>query len=231
MKNAVILCLVFVLVVLFNSCSHVMYIPNTVNSTFLEEKGELELSLYAQPMAYDFHAACALTDKLAIMSNFTYGSAESSSEYKEINKRQFAEFGIGYIKKIRNFNIINCFLGFGKGSAEEQKADKIAATGDYNRMFLQISGGFVKTGNFDLVSGLRICYLDFYNLMDGEAKKKLDTFLIEPAITGRIGWQNLKVQMQCGFSFPLEKNVTDEIDYILPFIFAVGVNYRFHLFH
>jgi len=210
----------FILTILSISCVSTppIYMPNTLNTTLLQEKGEINIGYNKSPAGYDIAASYALLDNIGIMVNGTY----LSNKRPEQNRRhKLGEVGIGYFFQPKEHLVGEIFLGAGLGSnlikekksyfpflffiylpiePDQEEEDFIYLNADYIRFFLQSTFGLRKK-IFEVGLSLRLCYINFYKIHHSNIDFPRENTLLEPVFFIRIGPPVLKFQMQFGTSF------------------------------
>lgn len=200
------------------SCTPV-YIPTAVNTPLFSEKGEFQAggssSLFSST---DFHTSYSLTNNLGVIGNgsyFSFGNLLNDSHFKSY----FFDIGLGYYKKIDRNSVFETFAGCGAGRIE----------GDFifNEHNIKLSpkkfyiyptlGHFSKY--FDSAFSMRFLsyHYFFYN------SNNID-FFVEPVATGKIGYKNLKFNIQIGYSFKMDNN---EFIVYYPLMFSFGAQINF----
>ena len=214
--------------ILVSGCTHYYYVPNAHNVPLFQEKNEARLSAAVsvgdEYQGGDFQAALAVSDHIGIMVNgFT---AKGEKEYEEFHlfstaqdheiirntgKGEFLEFGPGYYLPFPNHEniLFETFAGLGFGNVSSGYNSQRSHV-RFQRYSLQPSFGY--TGRvFDIAFSMRFALLDYTDINyssipDAEAeylhnlKVNNLSLLYEPALTIRLGYQNVKLQTQLGFS-------------------------------
>jgi hypothetical protein len=213
----------FFIAVLFGSCTHYYYVPNTQNVPLFMEKNEYRASLSigggGESEAVDGQFAYSVTNHFAVMTNFMYaqGGKDSGNNWA---KGKFIEGAIGYYKPFKTNGVFEIYGGYGGGNQHHQYGEDNINRGksdlSFTRIFLQPSVGITFKG-FDFALSTRVCRLDFnkidfqtathgsaFHEMDAIAHNKT-SYLLEPAFTIRGGWKYVKLQFQLMSS----KNLTN----------------------
>jgi len=206
-----------VIAIIINGCSPA-YIPNVINTPLLSNKGEIQAAIYTGVSGFDSQFAMAVSDNTGIMLNGSISNSNSSIEYNDNSRRQFVELGIGHYRKINEKARIETFGGFGIGKVHGQF--NIAHNGDYseahfNRIFFQPTFGLTSK-IFDGSIAPRFVAVSIYH----PSISGLGIFL-EPVVTCKIGYKNVKAVFQIGISLPLNYKQI-HFDY-QPMIFSVGI--------
>lgn len=200
------------------SCSP-EYAPNSVNTPMLSERGEVHASLELGSSGFQLQSAYALGDRTALMFNAQAAPGD--------NPRQtFVEGGAGYFSPSGDGRF-ETFGGFGvgrAGTASEQK--------DIWRAFGQVGYGF-PGDNLEVAFALRLLALNFnepaaeyespYGIEYEPATDYLNLYL-DPVVTARAGWRNVKFHAQIGVSI---RTGDGGYDYI-PLILNLGLSFRFN---
>lgn len=210
-----ILAAVFALSIL-SSCSP-LYIPNMVNTPMLTQAGEVQLAGSVGLSGTDVQAAAAITDNIGALANYTnsdYGTESGSNSFLQ----QFGEIGAGFYDRLGQFGRFEIFGGQGFGTLTanhdvERWDFKRMAT--LNRTFVQPSIGLTSDA-LDLSFSTRFSYL---NVQGGS--QSFNNYFLDPTLSLRLGYKNVKLTTQAGLSFQLVDNM-DFIDY-QPFMFNIGI--------
>lgn len=223
----------------FISCSPKYYSPNTQNVPLISEKGETNLTLSGNPNQVEFQGAYGITENIAIKAN---GGLFIPSDLDNGNggSGKFIEFGGGYFKSFSENWVVESYGIVGVGSVENHlpstKADYPLTKGDVSANILRIgvqpNFGY-KSKYFSAAVSSRFVNL-FYSNIKGdlifENEQQTDylvdnasSFLIEPAITIKGGFERVKLQLQYGYSFNLSKSDFRQDNTFL----TVGLNFNF----
>lgn len=209
--------LIFILV----GCSPA-YVPNVVNTPLLSEKGELQMNIYTGSSGVDPQLSYAINDEIGVMLNgsFANRTSDSSSNYHKYN---FVEMGLGYYTKLSESGRFEVFsgMGYGKYTGEYTNNLWLEYTDDrMYRYFIQPSIG-ATTDYFDGSFTPRFVMVN----MKQHNNKSIGYF-VEPTLTGKVGYKQLKFVLQVGLSLPL--NVNDlEFSYE-PIMFSIGLHSNFN---
>ncbi|MBD3411263.1 MAG: hypothetical protein GF419_13795 [Ignavibacteriales bacterium] len=200
------------------SCSP-QYAPNSVNTPMLSERGEVHASLELGSSGFQLQSAYALGDRTALMLNAQTAPGDNP-------RQSFVEGGVGYFSPSGDGRF-ETFGGFGvgrAGTASEQK--------DIWRAFGQIGYGF-PGDNLEVAFALRLLALNFnepaaeyespYGIEYEPATDYLNVYL-DPVVTARAGWRNVKFHAQIGASI----RAGDGGYTYIPVILNLGMTLRFN---
>ena len=209
MRSQLFFLLLFVIPFLSPSCGVNLYVPNTLNTPLLHEKGDFSGSLgmvgFAPEPTFDFQAAYAVNDHLAVMANSSFMSNDQSSS--NVNTHRLLEAGGGwyttFLPHAKGWNIgrAEVLAGYGFGWAEDNVGDD-RFTGRYNRAFIQPAFGFrgewfeiIIAGRFNNVN-----FSDYREEINGRLSRidQLGFTTFEPIITFSLGYQYVKFYTQTG---------------------------------
>jgi hypothetical protein len=158
----------------------------------------------------DFQGAYAVTDKIGVMANVYFAGAADRMTGDEGRGRLF-EGGVGYYRPVNARSVFETYGGAGFGTLTLERGDgSRTASINGQRVFVQPAIGFTSKW-FDAAVSLRLCGLhysdipeDLSDARDIDAARELaemkSSFLAEPALTLRGGWNYLKLQFQGGLS-------------------------------
>ncbi|PCH67245.1 MAG: hypothetical protein COC01_06195 [Bacteroidetes bacterium] len=198
---------------LLNSCS-IYYAPNAHNVPLFKGKDDVRISIIASHGGYDYkgteiQGAYAITDKIGLITNGFIAHAEDDNSPKS-GEGSFLEIGAGYYKPLNKFFVFETYNGIGAGEVYNMYRDRSSSTVNFLKYFIQPSIGF-SSKVFDAALSSRFCALHYYSIQSNSMENtgnllglKYDVpLLIEPALTLRLGWKNVKIQGQYGLSFIL----------------------------
>jgi hypothetical protein len=228
-------------VLIFGGCTHLYYMPATQNVPLFQEKhefnGSVSVGMGTISSATDIQAAFSFTDHIALMSNFMYSKLDSW-DTDDPNKGNITYFegAAGYFKPFNNFWIFEIYGGLGTCSQNHEyyawPDDIYRGRADLHsgKIFLQPSIG-VKFRAFNIALSSAFSRLNFnkinnyvdqtslyhdeLDMMDGNRV----SFLFEPAVTVRAGWENAKVQLQ----YLVSTNLSNDYSLFEPNKLSLGV--------
>lgn len=219
-KTTFIIIISIAATIYFNSCAP-LYVPNSVNTPMLNEKGDFNAAASYGLAGLDLHTAYALNDKIGIMVNGSYMN-ETSDSTDNFHKHIFVEAGAGYYKTFGKFIQFETYGGYGIGRINSYQTSggfSSFANTYVNRLFLQPSIGF-KSDYFQLAFAPRtVCAF-----VSQENINKTGIF-IEPTLLLKVGSPTIKFITQFGLSYMLNDYSTS-FNYE-PFIFSFGLQYSF----
>jgi hypothetical protein len=213
------------LLTVFASCSS-LYIPNTRNVPLFREQGEAQISTYLCSGGLDFQAAYALTDHLAAIGSYAYGSAKRTNPDYTF-KNSYGEIGLGYYDRSRSvrYEILGGY-GMGQGTSYDQYyffgLNSVVSTGKMQKIFLQPSIG-TNNRDFNVAFTPRFALVNYSEFTDAVKTVKPNEkaqFFIEPALTIKFRMTgNIHGFCQLGITTPVPSEVF--FDYMRS-QFAVG---------
>jgi hypothetical protein len=124
-----------------------VYVPNTRNVPILSKRGEVQGSGQIGVLGADFQLAGAVTNHIALMSNYACKDRGSALKF-EYN---FFEGGIGYFRTYEETKgsqyTTELFVGYGKGNGSHLQTNSydgsqlghVLVSGNYQRFFIQPS--------------------------------------------------------------------------------------------
>ena len=203
--------ILIILLIVMTSCTSSLYTANTRNAPLFRDQGEAQLSGYVSSGGFEAQAAYALTDHIAAIGSYAYGtSKESTPDYthKNIN----GEIGLGLFDRSRSFRY-EVFAGYGFGQVTD--ADQyyfygpnieLVATSPLQRFFLQPSIG-TNNRDFNLIFTPKLEWVNFseFSTSAGTFKPK-DTapIFLEPALTSKLRINgNIHAIFQLGVVLPV----------------------------
>jgi hypothetical protein len=225
---------------IFEGCAHTYYLPSNHNVPLFTEKNEFHGSISIGGGAFtsgtDVQAALALTDHLAIMTNYISSKYPSDPYDKNLAKGRYFEGAAGYFKPFNKFWVFEVYGGFGSSSQHHEyyawPNNTYRGQSDltFVKSFLQPSLGLTFNA-FDIALSSSFSRLNFnkinysvdqnsiyYDELEMIAKNR-KSFLFEPAITLRGGWKFVKMQ----FQYLLPVNLTNDDLNFEPIKFGFGI--------
>jgi hypothetical protein len=198
-----------------------VYVPNVVNTPLLSNKGEVQANLNIGESGFDPQIAVAVTNNAGLMLNGSFRFNDNNSTTGEIHN--FIEAGAGYYTKFEEIGRFELYGGAGIGNLRARNNDFWTYIGpeiEVNtlRLFIQPNVG-VKTDYFEAALAPRLVLL---NLDIGKETKT--NILIEPTITAKGGFKNVKLVFQWGISVPFGNHIDNFYD---PFIVSIGIQGAF----
>lgn len=197
---------------LISACAPV-YVPSTQHTHLMDDKGELHVATHGGTNGVDMQAAYALTNHMGLMAAASYGSAKQEGN-SDHHIHQYGELGITYFQPLGKIGRYEALAGTGFGSAEVVDhfvflgPEEVQATGQFNKIFIQNNIG-LETDVLETGLALRLGHLTFYTFKTASGTHdgpERGTFF-EPALFARLGWKNVKIESQVGFSHPLQGDV------------------------
>jgi hypothetical protein len=215
---------------LLNSCITV-YIPNTINTPLFSDKGEFAGSIAGGSSGIDIQAAYAVTDKFAVMVNYSnsqqsddYSSTSPSQDDSYIHNHNMLEAALGYYSVPNKWLNFEIFGGYGYSSVYSKNDDYYYTNNDtveggFGRFFLQPSMGII-SNYVDLAFTPRIVMVNFDGKINNSVNKTGSGVFIEPNLTLKLGFKQFKFFTQFGFSYKINSSGYN-FDY-QPFMFSIG---------
>jgi hypothetical protein len=205
--------LLFVIGILFSSCSPTYYVPNTQNVPVMKAKGQTNLSLGINASEYtdgfEFQGAYAITDKWALQLNADW---VKSSDDTSAGSGNFLEIGGGYYKSVSKYFVFETYglMGFGSMEYTDDSNNNLGIEAKFYKIGVQPSISF--SGKYFIASlSSRLANLN-YTKVSGSLFEDVDYlndnnsfWLAEPALTLQGGFENIKIQLQ----FQMSYNLTD----------------------
>jgi hypothetical protein len=232
MKKSIIPVLIITVAIL-NSCSIPHYYYSAVNQNVplfkdkFEFSGQVAGSAGAENSSLEVQAGYALPAHIALMANYMKGGKNSStSTYTDYSKGQYFEGALGYYKSFSDMFVFEVYGGYGQGNQKHvfAKNEYNSSTGwkwvpdgdaqlTYSKLFIQPDIG-IRKGVIEAAISARLSKVDFtdinfkntvYHLDELTLLNKFNTsYLLEPAITFRVGGRSVKGEIQAGFSRNLD---------------------------
>lgn len=195
------------------------YVPNVLPAPMLEEKGEMVFNAHTGTAGFDPQFAIGITDHVGIVANGSFRNYTSDST-DNFHQHRFFETGAGYFTPLGSAGRFEVFAGggFGRLKAEfdnplfESFADVYCV-----RSFVQPTIGFV-TDVAEMSLSTR-----FVTVLLKQGSQTAFAPFVEPAVTLKLGYRQVKGVAQLGFSLPIR----EQLDFLYqPFIFSLGLQVR-----
>ncbi len=215
-RNLITLLTIILLIIYLSGCSP-LYIPNTVNTPLLSNKGEIQGAVYTGTSGFDPQLAYAITDNIGVMLNGSFENSESDST-DDYHKHQLFELGVGYYKKLSDNGRFEIFGGYGFGKIDAYTEYAIFDTRsdvNSNKIFIQPAFG-LSSKIFDFGFASRFVIINIHDDIVSYTRS-----YIEPALTVRVGWKQVKFAYQIGYSIPFNEDAIIEYQ---PLMMSLGLH-------
>lgn len=240
---------IFFLSVMLSSCAHYYYVPNAQNVPLFREKYEFRLSGaygfgdYSQ--CSEFQTAFSLTDHIAMITNFMSAKGGKVSDNDDWAKGTYFDGALGYYKPFSEHGVFEIFGGLGGSNQHHHYSvyqwnssnNLNSGTSDlsFTKLFIQPAIG-VTFENIDFALSTRISRLSFnkinnqilesidqseYDRLNSLAQNK-NHLSIEPALTLRAGFKNIKLQVQA-----IGAGYSNNNDYFETIHLSIGLSVAF----
>lgn len=206
--------LLLIAFVALTACAPV-YVPNLRNSPMFTKAGEFQASVHIGN-GIEAQSAFAVSDHFGVMANYAYIDQSGQDAPEDYHRHRFFEGGVGYYTN-RDDSFFEVFAGYGRGKGtsydkyEFLGGESIAATGAYERYFLQPAFGLNKDiMHFAFVP--RVSMVDFYQFSNEVVSASLHEapkFFFEPALVGRVNFaaNQMFFTFQTGASLGMSRDV------------------------
>ena len=186
------------LLVMCFSCTP-MYLPNTPNVPLMSEGDETQVSLTAGSNGYGLTLGYSPYYHWVVTGSGSTYSIVQDSNFSVKYKHLYGEIATGYYTRTSKFGRFEFLAGYGQGATGFPTESE-----RFRKVFLQPSFG-VSSPLFDGALTLRPAFVQHFATKNtgGIAKYNESGMFLEPFITLRGGWENIKFQFQGGYSFAL----------------------------
>src|SRR3954468_1756113 len=211
-------CMLIISTVIFCSCSHVYYSPNSSNVPLFKEKGETRINGYYslgnagldEIKGAEIQAAYAVGKNFGIMFNTAFmGASEGNVSQKDAGHGSLVEAGAGYFKPLPNNFVFETYSGLGLGGVTNEYSTRGSSKVNFTKFFVQPSIGY-SVKNFDIGFASKLSFVnmkigntnfmgqdDPYDTHDIEdIKANPNSLLWEPSFFLRVGFKTVKAQFQ-----------------------------------
>ena len=215
-------CLYFISIILFiNACSPIYYVPNSQNVPLFTEKGEGRISASFvtsdNASGINFSGAHSFSQHFGAIGNIFLVGVDGLFPDRKTRKGHLIDAGLVYFLPFGNIMVFESTAGFGGGAATNRDNNDYGygdSKVNFTNFYLQPSIGLASK-NFDLALSTKYSILSYHNLTIYSPQTSNDGdysypdskaySLLEPAITARVGWKHVKLQLQYVYRFNLSK--------------------------
>ncbi len=207
--------LAFAIVVL-TSCTHYYYAPNMHNVPMLKEKKDARIMIAAsnggEISSTEVQGAYAVSKNIGIQGNLMFATSKTDQDSANKGKGNLYELGIGYYKPLLASKFVfETYAGVGGAKISNTFSNKLTIHTNATRFYLQPSFGF-SGRHLQVALSAKICGVNLskpsgYGGLDSVNTAHLDyiannpfSLMLEPALTIRLGYENIKLQLQYGIS-------------------------------
>lgn len=204
------------------SCAHYYYVANVQNVPMLQEKNDLQVSGFFggwdESKCIELQTAFAPAENIGVLANFMTAWGGNVSE-RDFGKGSCFDLGMGYFKPVNKNLIFEIYGGIGGGSQrhEYEELSYNPGTGGIDshyggsarlsssRIFIQPSLG-IKYSAFEAAVSVRASRLSYPSVTNSFYDEELSHigdnphYFIEPALTLRAVWKNIKLQGQISYT-------------------------------
>jgi len=207
--------LIFSILCFCISCGPKYYAPNIQNVPLLKERGDAQISGSISEYSYEIQSATAITNNFAAQFNLAsfHNSNTSEDETSTVTQNgKYAEFGAGYYNGGLTPIIFESYLLGGLGSSNNIYTDQNVMSdtrGNLDSKFSKLSfqqNLGIKYKYFEFALSGRISRVDLFNYSGNLIYQNIDQvnyldvnngfFIVEPALTLRVGLEEAKMQIQ-----------------------------------
>ncbi len=230
--------------VIFTSCTHYYYAPNTSNIPMLREKGEgrINLNFYAtdEITGGEFQGSFATGKQTAVMLNIATASAHGGffnttaylGRQEPSGAGSYAELGYGIFSPVPQSKwVFETYAGLGVGSITNWYTETEKSKVRFVKIFVQPSLGWCAK-NFELGISSRFALVNMkvrentgnYNQEVEYLRGHRLALLAEPALLVRFGIKHVKISMNYTHSGNLSNNWQQETGAL-----AMGLSIPFNI--
>ncbi len=231
--------LLLIMALVVASCSPTYYIPHPQNVPLISQKGESSFTLALVASQINLQGGYGISEKIAIKANGYLTTQKASGNYIA-NSSKLIEIGGGYFKALPHNFVFETYGIVGIGSVKNEYNNTSGEVPNYSRGTGRLTANTFRFGiepnvgykskNFSAALSTRFVNLKFSNIKGDliyTSKNQIDYLkanasnsLFEPVLTVRAGAENVKFQLQHGYSFNLSNN---EFQQDTGF-FSIGIN-------
>jgi len=224
--------------ILFSSCAHYYYAPNTANVPLLKEKNDMRINAgFSGGDEFeggDLQFAYAVSPHVGVMVNGLVGGKSEEDSYggKQSGKGSYGEIGVGYFTAFteKKLFVFEVYGGAGIGETHHEYGtpnvtSKVSAT----KFFVQPSIGYTaKKGRFELAlgsrfSGVTLKVKEMSNLVHEDmnsyyedldyVRNRAFSMMWEPSVRVSMGSKDVKFYFSFTRSFNLSNSLLPQEPY------------------
>lgn len=212
-----------ILAVSLSSCTHYYYVANVQNVPLFREKHDFHITgAYGGGDASEcteVQVAFSPANHFGIMTDFMSATGKNptwdyitSMNRVTVATGTYFDGAIGYYKTLKEHGVFEIYGGLGRCDQHHQYSDLFSNSWgssdlSFTKLFIQPSVGLT-FNHFDMAFSTRICRLSFtsinnqidqtdtYDYDDLNNLANKNYLFLEPALTLRAGWKNVKLQIQ-----------------------------------
>lgn len=227
------LTLSFFICLLLISCGRVGYMPHVPANPLPEKSGDASL-IATLSNDKELKGSYAFTDQLFVTGhwgNAVYDSADTEDLPVRFNS---VELAAGYYGHFNENGIFSISAGAGFGSTTgwfryRFLPDRFRqTTAHYRNYFIQTTNGF-RSDWADRGGTLRFNYVEYYRYDNtGQTTyRHLSRWFFEPSVFWRIGWKFVRLEIDFGWSIPINKTDLRNYD---GFLLGLGLALQLNVF-
>lgn len=183
---------------LWSACQP-LYVPNHVNAPLMSQGDETQVSMQIGTNGYGLNLAYSPYYHWGLVLNGNTYTTVQDTNLEVKYRHTFGEIGTGYYTRITNILRFETYAGVGAGSTGLNTDRSL-----YRRFYLQPAFG-VSTRIIDAAIVPRAVMVQHTKdrVNGGDTEVDDSGLFFEPFATVRLGMEQLKFQLQAGFSVPL----------------------------
>ncbi|MEM0998645.1 MAG: hypothetical protein AAGN35_16420 [Bacteroidota bacterium] len=191
--------LLILLVVCFALSCSPLYIPNQPNVLLMSDGDETQIGMQVGSNGYGLQLGYSPYYHWVLAASGNVYSFVADSNFVIRDRHIYGEVATGYYTRLNRLGRLEILAGYGTGSTGLSN-DR----GLYNRVFFQpsigISGPYV-----DMAFTPRVAWVNHFEnrTPGGVVEQDQSSMYLEPFLTFRGGWEQIKFQLQTGYSFEL----------------------------
>ncbi len=234
MKTKTILCILS-LAFFASGCNRYYYIPPVQQVPLLKDKNDNSITAYMggneDVNCAGLQGAYALSNSIGISGGYTsFWGGDLNSPSKNNGSGNHFDLALGYYQRIfDNYGVFEVFAGAEHLDQKHQYYDHNSGYDGKShissfKLYVQPAIGITHK-HFEVAFSTRLGFLNFYRV-DPIDEERMDVntisnlsylaneysrpFMVEPAITIRGGWENVKIQIQYVISSPIVNYVQND---------------------
>ena len=187
---------------LFWSSCQSIYVPSGPNVPLMSEGDELQVGMSVGSNGYGAQLAYSPYYHWAITANGSTYSISNGGSFSTnvIFRHMYGEVGTGYYTRLSKYMRFEALAGFGSGNSGHPIDDKNLYRKFYFQPSIVVSSPYVDFGFTP-----RLSWVNHYLTKSNDVPAKFDesAVFMEPTLTARLGYEQLKLQVQGGLAFAL----------------------------
>jgi hypothetical protein len=220
--------ILLIILLSFSSCG-ILYVPNKLNTPFINDKNQMEITFSREITNYNAQVALSKINHFALIGSF---SATFPKDTTDSYFRLYSlELGAGYYKRIKDKVFWNAFAGMSYTTIKEKDIVSVGnnqtfyyTNSRYPKSFIQTSFGY-KSDYFGAMLTTKFNYImiTYSSTYSYDYPNPFRFFDTEVALSSFIGAEPLYLNLQIGYAIMQQKYA----EMTIPFFASLGLTFKF----